>query len=719
MNPLLEKPLEAVDRLFTEMATAQPSGGSPARVRSREKTRPRPIGLGRNGALARPRPRLAPPLLTPCRSLARPRRPFPPSQTAHVADDAAFAARIAELFAPVAGDGAAVPLATTAVLAGRVPSGTLVRYRGLVQDIFDPEYYLGVYALQGEDGADASRWRSGRFRDVAVGDAFPQEQGSVTLERQPVYCVPIPGETQWVQAAVRTAAGDAGTATADEADGEGARGKRPRDQAGDAEMGDVDAGKAGEADADGGGKRAAKEVADRAAMPPPRQGVTSASVQSGEAPRAATFQANHPLPVPDGHDRVMPPCLIKFYGDEGNRVRICDMVEVVGILALDPVYGETGCDETDPFGEELATHQPPASRVPRLHAISWKRLTDANPRTGRLLAEERLRALGEMQAHVLHLRHVAVEALRATLGGDQLAAEYVLLTLVSAVAKVDNLGAPVGNFSLNLTSCGTERPAEAKDAQFDPPVDGRVHPGTCSPYTHPLVAVLEQLAPLLFYLPVTPHRLNTMDCVPKKDYVTNKLRAGLLQLAKGTLVVVDETAMAEGNITEHGVRQLQALRRVVSDQQVGYDFQFHAHDFATDIQFIVLSSHGKSPMLETSAHVRITPERLPALPDEQGLDAETLDAIRAFLALTRTRESTLGEATTQMIEDDFVESRKVNPRITGDNLGHWLTVARLLALSHGETDISPARWQTMKQMEAAREERIMTPPSSANGSPAK
>lgn len=50
---------------------------------------------------------------------------------------------------------------------------------------------------------------------------------------------------------------------------------------------------------------------------------------------------------------------------------------------------------------------------------------------------------------------------------------------------------------------------------------------------------------------------------------------GALQLPPGALLLLDETAMGAGAIGEAGVRSLQALSRVLSDQQLPIDFQFY------------------------------------------------------------------------------------------------------------------------------------------------
>eukprot|EP00118_Oscarella_pearsei_P020443 m.221372 g.221372 ORF g.221372 m.221372 type:complete len:192 (+) comp39959_c0_seq36:64-639(+) len=80
-------------------------------------------------------------------------------------------------------------------------TGCLVRFRCMVQDMFDPEYYLGTYeAIDLKTHLKAVK--TSKFRDIA--DCFGEEvtadsPGSAILQRQTLYCVPVPGESDWVK----------------------------------------------------------------------------------------------------------------------------------------------------------------------------------------------------------------------------------------------------------------------------------------------------------------------------------------------------------------------------------------------------------------------------------------------------------------------------------------------------------------------------------------
>ena len=65
------------------------------------------------------------------------------------------------------------------------------------------------------------------------------------------------------------------------------------------------------------------------------------------------------------------------------------------------------------------------------------------------------------------------------------------------------------------------------------------------------------------YLALTVDNLNKMAFVPKKDYESNRLETGLLQLSPNTHLILDETVMQNGQLDAEGVRNLTALGNLI------------------------------------------------------------------------------------------------------------------------------------------------------------
>jgi len=53
-------------------------------------------------------------------------------------------------------------------------------------------------------------------------------------------------------------------------------------------------------------------------------------------------------------------------------------------------------------------------------------------------------------------------------------------------------------------------------------------------------------------LPLSLAEMNARLFTPRKDYSTNRLHAGLLQLSAGTHLIIDETAMQPGQLNSSG-----------------------------------------------------------------------------------------------------------------------------------------------------------------------
>lgn len=70
--------------------------------------------------------------------------------------------------------------------------------------------------------------------------------------------------------------------------------------------------------------------------------------------------------------------------------------------------------------------------------------------------------------------------------------------------------------------------------------------------TH-VYGLLKQLVTKSHLMPLTLDVMNTGKFQPQKDYVTNQLKTGLLQLSDHTLLLLDETALQPGQLNAEGM----------------------------------------------------------------------------------------------------------------------------------------------------------------------
>eukprot|EP00873_Tetraselmis_striata_P042263 jgi/Tetstr1/462527/TSEL_007516.t1 len=535
-----------------------------------------------------------------------------------------------------------------------IPNNSLVRFRGMVQDMFNPELFIGAFK---EPGAS---WQTCQYQDFLT--QGPSEAAETVMwERRPFYCVPVPGEAEWFQAAAMPAAKRLAVP------GRESRDKRQRDDtsASDSDLMSVQT-------AEGEGMECGEEVASG-----PHKQVRQEAANGG-AP-AATGAAPLAPPRAGGQD-----CILHVY-NASAKILLNEVVEVVGVLSCAPELAQTEFGGVDDMvdEEELAVH-PPTSKVPRIHALVLQKAEPGLPVSGKPPAP---------LAAISQVREEAIRVLSAVLGNDRLAAEYTLLHLLSRViARQDTVN--VGALSLNVTGW---------------PEMSAAGPGGLSSAGAVLVRAFHELVPHVVGVPMTVDHLNRTPMVPSKDYTTNRLRAAPLQVPAGTHCVLDESCMKAGELVEQGILNLQSFQAIATGQEIDYDFQYYKMPMKTDIPILALSA--QRSLLRESLGTQVPLHATTAVGHAEALDAalavSNLPLIREYLAQARRMDFELPEEVASLVEASISSYKKETTSSIDPSVFHrWLTMARLLAGSKGETAMSEETWKAVMAMEHQREERV-------------
>lgn len=620
------------------------------------------------------------------------------------------------------------PPSLNALKRDELRDGMLVRFRGMVQDMFESEIYLADFPSREEAGAasaalasaEASRRVCGLFRDAAPNEVIgldPLNGDCALLDRQSLYCVPVPGETFWVKefdADVR--AGEKAEEESMQTEPTTAQNlKRPCEE---------DMNGSGEAKDDSSPKKAKVEGGEESK--PNSSSSSSASKQ---------FQLNFPLA-----DEKGPAVIVKIY-DPNSDLKVCDVCDFVGVLSLDqpqaaasssfpPSASTEATMDLSEMETETLLQSPPTSLVPRLHVIFKRKIRLNNPHLDDAVRidddnnnnnEENAVDGGADAAKVSRDSSVAKELaelkeakgeltalLKTLLMGDALAAEYFLCHLVSSVHSRRDLR-PIGKMTLNLSNCPSGLPLGKRIAQ-----------------------VLQLLCPAVDRLPMSLPVLNGPPFVPVKDYEANRVLSSRLQLAKGTEVVLDETVLSPGQLNEKGVRNLTILGTLIQWQKLDYDFKWTAQEFPTDLRLIVVSE-GKS----------ILPSDFQLHLNAAEVDADLFDAnmnnilstlspsavarLRRFLSLAQTCPYHVEAETQRMIEEDFVAARAQNERnMTVEDFERLLLLSRYVTLTETPSNggsLTVDTWRRCKRMEEERKSRIpparATAAAASNGDPVR
>lgn len=555
---------------------------------------------------------------------------------------------------------------------------SLVKFRCLIQDMFDPEFYMGVYDTV-DPSTKAKVLHCGKYKDVTECGVDFNSRNTVTAERQTFYCVPIPGENPWVK---ESYAGSSQARVVPSTSYAPTRQKRSYEEDDDMDT----------------QPQKQREPHTGPQSPTEQQGNGDCKRQEKEAPSSQTASASHldlnfPLPGEKG-----PSCLVKVYED-WDSFKLNDTLEVYGILSVSPALSAladekdassflldpTECMET---AEEQRVHSPPASLVPRLHMLYARPLPHNNPLLPFATLEDNGAFVSSTLSEMASVRAELLTYFTHVLLGDALAAEYLILHLISNVySRRDVL--PLGKFTLNLSGCPT-----------------------VASYTERFYQIIQQLVPSSYYLGMSLQNMNQMRLVPKKDYVANRLVSGVLQLARNTSLFLDETQLEQGQLDTTGVSNITALGNLISWQKVYYDFNYHQMEFPCNINVLIVSEARSLLSSDCQIHLQsqVTPPHL-----EEYLSAihmlpqasSQLNKFRIYLSVARLLDYSISDEVTKSVEDDFVDMRKDDPQsISAEDLHRMLVVARLLSLSLGQSSLSRDSWLRAKHIEMLRRSRM-------------
>jgi len=398
---------------------------------------------------------------------------------------------------------------------------------------------------------------------------------------------------------------------------------------------------------------------------------------------ADEFGLNYPLPWEESRSRdAAKPCIVKTYDADAESLRLGEIVEVLGVLCVNPELANLEGQEEDAFGND-ARH-PSTSLVPRLHALFVRKLPfyhPAFPFTPAWLSEARLatayQANFSAPGTVAAVRQAALAQLEQQLGGDALAAEYALMSMLARCFAKEG-DSQLGTWSLNITHW----PQEMEVSAF--------------------AAAAGELVPRCVCLDVSCQTLGQRSWKPTKDYGANRLLSAQLQLAPGTLLVLDETAMGEGQLAPAGVTAIRTIGQLVTEGTLACDFSAYDVPVPLELQ-IVLVSRGRSIVKEVDLALplkAVSPSQLGKLMD--------LSAARLYLGFA-TRLPKALEITEEMadrVAGDFVEARQ-EFQVSSGLCNTWLSLARAYCLSHGEAQLTEGLWSKLLDMERQRLRRCM------------
>lgn len=402
-------------------------------------------------------------------------------------------------------------------------------------------------------------------------------------------------------------------------------------------------------------------------------------------------------------------CLIKLYDLKlADDYKVNDIIHVVGnIEKQTPVEGDNPDQNQPESGGQVDGDQQqklqhdldfepssdlPDELVPRVHVTSIKKMSHINPLLPHDLAQNSLD-----KTNILLARARLSTILTELLGGDSLTTEYLIMYLLSGIYKRKDV-TTLGQMTLNLIG-------------FKPNMKFLIEK---------LCDLFNKITTHSTKLELSIANLTNLCFTPKKDHENNKMIAGALQLPLGHYLMLDETALSEGTLNAQGTDNIATLAHIIQWQRHNYNFQFHRVEIETDLRILVFSE-GKSLLpiqysikLEKNDDVAVELMKQACDSVNDFLTEDLLNMFRVYItSLMNFKDYKIPEQVQQTIEQNFVEWRKQkdqdgNPVFSTDDLSSYLSLARILTISKGETELTLEIWKELCDKESERQSRLQS-----------
>ena len=315
--------------------------------------------------------------------------------------------------------------------------------------------------------------------------------------------------------------------------------------------------------------------------------------------------------------------------DDQNRIKVNDLVQITGIF-------ET---TTHPCFEAGFPYY-----LPSVHAFSFhKSLRVTLP-----LSLERSLA-----------RYTTLELIQEALNVNKYSALLFLGSLISrVVARTAGLYSSllIGFLPLNVRTMRTAEEA------------------------HIAISFLSSLFPRFIIVRLNKTFLETQLFASHMNLDTGELMQGILQVPKDTLIIIDETELKVGPLSEMATRNLATLKDLILHQQINYDFAGHHIPIPMNVPVISISHQSKS-VLPIHLSIDIAPR-------SNVLSSADMASIRSFLQNCGSLNAKIQVPVAKQIENFYVTRRQAEGKvIDAESLFASVNLARIVAVTYGSSSI--------------------------------
>ncbi|KAK6046102.1 hypothetical protein COOONC_16392 [Cooperia oncophora] len=216
---------------------------------------------------------------------------------------------------------------------------------------------------------------------------------------------------------------------------------------------------------------------------------------------------------------------------------------------------------------------------------------------------------------------------------------------------------------------------------------------------HQIIEMVQHLMPKVKVLTLTPELLSKTRFAPVKNYESDILHQGELQLSNGTVLIIDETQLPTGSFPVSGFveENLKVLEELLVEHRMSYDYGFYKIPMDIDYNVLILS--------EKESRFFKTPYRIPVEPSCSKLSLGNVENKREFLQRSRNGVSSISmtDDVSKKVQDSFVNmcaslDAKADKAAL---LNEMLILSRLVASSNGSPSVEFEHWEHAVRISSA------------------
>ena len=236
-----------------------------------------------------------------------------------------------------------------------------------------------------------------------------------------------------------------------------------------------------------------------------------------------------------------------------------EIYEIIGILSY-TTEPHVSFDPSDHF-QGFST-QYPSNLIPRVHCLTLKKISSID---FELEALNNIKAKYQNKIFDMEYSKDQFIGLLNKITGDELVSYYLLIGLLNNlnenINKKEDYLENIKKLVINVYKCSKNQFIQNNTISYS--------------FVEILTKLFEKILLKSLYFPIEIDSLEKTKFFSTKNYQNNCLDIGKFQISPSTVVILDETKMSPGNLTEKGLKNLQNLNEFLDNQTLTFDFSFH------------------------------------------------------------------------------------------------------------------------------------------------